>query len=152
MLCTSQFYGLSKVQLDKMQASNKKERVKVLLVDDDDAFLQSAKQCLKLQNNFDIESASSVDEALKKMTKKKLDAIVCDVNLPETNGLEFLKALRESGNNTPFIVFTVIEDKETALKAFNLGADGFVGKSGDPEVVFSTLKRCIEETLNRHRK
>ncbi len=66
-----------------------------------------------------------------------------------TDGLEFLKALRESGNNVPFIVFTVTEDKETALKAFNLGANGFVGKSGDPEVVFSTLKRCIDESLNR---
>ena len=131
-----------------MQASNKREPIQVLFVDDDEEFLKSVKQCLKLQGNFDIESAFSVDEALEKMKKKKPDAIVCDIQMPLTDGFEFLKALRESGNNIPFIVFTVTEDKETALKAFNLGANGFVGKSGDPEVVFSTLQRCIEKSVN----
>ena len=133
-----------------MQSSNKREPIKVLFVDDDEEFLKSAKQCLKLQGNFDIESAFSVDEAMEKMKKKKPDAIVCDIQMPLTDGFEFLKALRESGNNVPFIVFTVTEDKETALKAFNLGANGFVGKSGDPEVVFSTLQRCIEKSVNSY--
>jgi len=131
-----------------MQASNKREPTQVLFVDDDKGFLKSAKQCLKLQGNFDIESAFSVDEAMEKMKKKKPDAIVCDIQMPLTDGFEFLKALRESGNNVPFIVFTVAEDKETALRAFKLGANGFVGKSGDPEVVFSTLQRCIEKSVN----
>lgn len=132
-----------------MQTSNKKKRIKVLFVDDDIELLKSAKQCLNVQGNFDVESASSADEALEKMTKKKPDAIICDINMPSTNGLEFLKSLRESGNNVPFIVFTITEDKEKALEAFNLGANGFVGKSGDPEVVFSTLKRCIEKSVNQ---
>jgi len=131
-----------------MQTSKKKEQTKVLLVDDDVEFLKSAKQCLKLQGNFDIESASSVNEALEKMTKNNPDAIVCDVQMPITDGLEFLKTLRENGNNVPFIVFTVTEDKQKALKAFNLGANGFVGKSGDPKTVFSTLQRCIEKSVN----
>lgn len=131
-----------------MHTSNKKEQTKILFVDDDIEFLKSAKQCLKLQGNFDIESAFSADEAMEKMKKKKPDAIVCDIQMPMTNGFEFLKSLRESDNNVPFIVFTVTEDKEKALKAFNLGANGFVGKSGDPEVVFSTLQRCIEKSVN----
>ena len=131
-----------------MQTSNKKEQTKVLLVDDDVEFLKSAKQCLKMQGNFDIESASSVNEALEKMTNNNPDAIVCDMQMPITDGFEFLKTLRENGNNVPFIVFTVTEDKQKALKAFNLGANGFVGKSGDPETVFSTLQRCIEKSIN----
>ena len=131
-----------------MQTSNKKEQTKVLLVDDDVEFLKSAKQCLKMQGNFDIESASSVNEALEKITKNNPDAIVCDIQMPITDGFEFLKTLRENGNNVPFIVFTVTEDKQKALKAFNLGANGFVGKSGDPETVFSTLQRCIDKSVN----
>ena len=131
-----------------MQTSKKKEQTKVLLVDDDVEFLKSAKQCLNMQGNFDIESASSVNEALEKMTKNNPDAIVCDIQMPMTDGLEFLKTLRENGNNVPFIVFTLTEDKQKALKAFNLGANGFVGKSGDPKTVFSTLQRCIEKSVN----
>jgi len=133
-----------------MQTSNKKEQTKVLFVDDDAEFLKSAKHCLKLKGNFDIESAFSVDEALEKMTKNKPDAIVCDIKMPVTDGFEFLKTLRENGNTIPFIVFTVTEDKETALKAFTLGANGFVGKYGDPEVVFSTLQRCIEKSVTKN--
>jgi CheY-like chemotaxis protein len=131
-----------------MQTSKKKEQTKVLLVDDNVEFLKSAKQCPKLHGNFDIESASSVNEALEKMTKNNPDTIVYDIQMPITDGLEFLKTLRENGNNVPFIVFTVTEDKQKALKAFNLGANGFVGKSGDPETVFSTLQRCIEKSVN----
>lgn len=131
-----------------IQDSNKKEQIKVLFVDDDKEFLKSAKQCLNLQGNFNIEAAFSVDEALEKMKKNKPDAIICDIQMPFTDGLEFLKALRDSEYNVPFIVFTVTEDKETALRAFSLGANGFVGKSGDPEVVFSTLRKCIDEAIS----
>ena len=67
--------------------------------------------------------------------------------MPGTDGLEFLKALRESNYNVPFIVFTITGDKETALKAFNAGANGFVGKSGEPKVVFSLLKEQIEKAV-----
>jgi CheY-like chemotaxis protein len=133
-----------------MQASNKKEQTKVLLVDDDVEFMKSAKQCLQLQGNYNIETAFSVDEALDKMTQKETDVIVCDIQMPVTDGFKFLKTLRESGNKVPFIVFTVTENKETALKAFSLGANGFVGKYGNPEVVFSTLQRCIEKSVKTH--
>ena len=135
-----------------MEPSVKEQPIQVLHIDDDKPFLQSAKQCLNLQGDFVIESASSIDEALEKMMKKKPDAIVCDINMPGTDGFEFLKALRESGNNVPFIVFTVTGDRVTALKAFNLGANGFVGKTGDPEVVFSLLKDQIEKAVNDSRE
>ena len=130
------------------QDSKNKKQIKVLFVDDDKEFLKSAKQCLKMQGNYTIEAAFSVDEALEKMKKNKPDAIVCDIQMPFTDGFEFLKALRDSEYDVPFIVFTVAEDKETALRAFNLGANGFVGKSGDPEVVFSTLQKCIDKAIS----
>lgn len=55
-----------------MQGSNKKEPINVLFVDDDKEFLKSAKRCLNLQGNFDIESAFSVDEAQEKMKRRNL--------------------------------------------------------------------------------
>jgi len=131
-----------------LRGSNKKEQIEVLFVDDDKEFLKSAKQCLKMQGNFNVETAFSVDEALKKIKEKKPDAIICDIQMPLADGFMFLKALRDNEYNVPFIVFTVTEDKETALKAFKLGANAFVGKSGDPKVVFSTLQRCLEKSIN----
>ena len=72
--------------------------------------------------------------------------------MPTTDGFEFLKSLRDSGNDVPFIVFTVTEDKETALKAFRLGANGFVGKYGKPQVIFSTLMKRINDVINNSRE
>lgn len=109
--------------------------------------MKSAKKILTLKNSFTIESAYSVKEAQEKMKQTETDVIVCDIQMPEKDGFEFLKMLREENNKIPFIVFTVTEDKETALKAFNLGANGFVGKYGDPETVFATLQRCIEKSV-----
>lgn len=132
----------------KMQTTNKKEYINVLFVDDDVDLLKSAKQCLKLHGSYNIDSAFSVDEAQEKMTQKEPDVIVCDIHMPVQDGFTFLKTLRESNNSIPFIVFTVTEDKEKALRAFTLGANGFVGKTGDPETVFSTLQRCIDKSVN----
>lgn len=124
-----------------------KEPIKILFVDDDEAFLKSAKQILTLQGTFEIESTYSVEEALQKMKQTETDVIVCDIQMPEKDGFQFLKMLRKENNKIPFIVFTVTDDKETALKTFSLGANGFVGKYGDPKTVFETLQRCIEKSV-----
>ena len=131
-----------------MKSHNRSEQIRVLFVDDNVDFLKSAKQCLKLHGNYEVESASSVDEALEKMKKSKPDVIICDLKMPMKNGFQLLKMLRENDNNIPFIVFSVIEDKEEALRAFRLGANGFVGKSGKPETVYSTLQRCIDKSVS----
>ncbi|PVX25724.1 MAG: hypothetical protein CW691_03635 [Candidatus Bathyarchaeum sp.] len=130
-----------------MQTPKMKEPIKILFVDDDEAFLKSAKQILTLQGTFKIESTYSVEEALQKMKQTETDVIVCDIQMPEKDGFQFLKMLRKENNKIPFIVFTVTDDKETALKAFSLGANGFVGKYGDPKTVFETLQRCIEKSV-----
>ena len=58
------------------------------------------------------------------MKKRKTCAIVCYCDMPGTDGFEFLKALGDSDNYILFGGFTITEDKQTALKAFKLGANG----------------------------
>ena len=130
----------------------KTNQTQVLFVDDDSQLLISVKKCLNLECDYDVDVAFSVDAAVEKMVQKEYDAIVCDIQMPMTDGFEFLKTLRDSGNNIPFIVFTVTEDRETALKAFRLGANGFVGKYGKPQAVFSTLIKCINDAINNSRE
>ena len=124
----------------------------VLLVDDDSDLLESVKKGLTLQCNYGFDLAFSAEAASEKMIKKEYVAIVCDIQMPSVDGFEFLKSLRDSGNRIPFIVFTVTDNKETAMKAYRLGANGFVGKYGKPELVFSTLIKCINDAVNNKRK
>jgi len=122
----------------------KTERIRVLHVDDDQAFLKVAKQCLEMQGEIDVDTASSVYEASEKLEKTDYDAIVCDYQMPGKDGLEFLKELRANGNTVPFIVFTGKGREEIAVKALNLGADQYVDKHGDPETVYCELAHNIK--------
>lgn len=121
--------------------------VRVLHVDDEAGFLKVAKQCLEMQGAFQVETASSVDEALKKMKKKTFDAIVSDYQMPEKDGLEFLKELRGKGNTVSFIMFTGRGREEVAIRALNLGADQYLNKTGDPETVYGELAHAISKIV-----
>jgi two-component system sensor histidine kinase/response regulator len=117
--------------------------IKVLHVDDDAGFLKLAKQVLQTEGPFQVETALSVQEAFEKMKKEKFDVIVSDYMMPEKDGLAFLKELRENGENIPFIIFTGKGREEIAKKALNLGADQYLNKTGDPEIVYCELARSI---------
>ena len=82
-----------------------KTPIRVLHVDDEAVFLKVAKQCLEMQGLFRVETASSVEAAMEKMKKKTFDVIVSDYVVPGKDGLEFLKELRDSGNDVPFYHF-----------------------------------------------
>jgi len=124
-------------------------KIEVLHVDDDLVFLMVAKQCLEMQGEIEVDTASSVNEALEKLRKTDYDAIVSDYQMPDKDGLEFLKELREKGNTVPFIVFTGKGREEVAKKALNLGADQYIDKNGDPETVYCELAYAIQYSVNR---
>jgi DNA-binding NtrC family response regulator len=132
-----------------LAASNKKNAVRILHVDDDLCLLEVSKQILSMENNFDIDNAASVDEALKKMEKESYDAVVSDYEMLQKNGLDFLKALREKSNQIPFILFTVKGREDVAVKALNLGADSYINKNGSPETVYCELADAINKTVER---
>lgn len=135
-----------------MHPLNTDDQTRVLLVDDDAELLFSAQECLNLHGEYNIQPVLCAEDAFEQLILKKYDVIVCDIQMPVTNGFELLKKIRAEGNTIPFIVFTVTEDKQTVLKSFSLGANGFVGKYGEPETVFSTLKRCIDEAVVASKK
>ena len=128
-----------------------KKPIRILHVDDDLSCLKVAQQCLGTQGEFQIEAASSVGKAIKRMKKEDFDVIVSDFKMPGKDGLEFLKELRERGNDVPFIIFTGKGREEVAIKALNLGADGYFSKSGAPETVYGELAHGIRQVAERKR-
>ena len=124
-----------------------KRPMRVLHVDDEISLLKIAKQCLEMEGRFKVDTASSVREAMEKASRESYDAIVSDYQMPEKDGLEFLKELRQNGNNIPFILFTCKGREEVVIKALNMGADYYVSKSGDSESVYTELAHSIRETV-----
>ena len=123
-----------------------KTLIHVLHVDDDAGFLKVARQLMEMQGTFEVDTALSVEEAKEKL-KKRFDVIVSDYQMPERDGLEFLKELRESGNGIPFIMFTGKGREEVAIEALNLGANRYINKFGDPETVYGELAHSIRQVM-----
>jgi len=139
-------------QLQKRLVSSKPETlIRVLHVDDDADFLKCSKRILELHDPFQIETALSVKEALQKIRQKPYDVIVSDYQMPERNGLNLLKELRNRGNNVPFILFTGKGREEIAIEALNLGADRYFNKNGKPETVYGELSHSIIAAVNAKR-
>lgn len=130
-------------------ALGKKDCLHILLVDDDLCILEVSKKILAMENNFEIDVATSVDEAFKKMEKQTYAAIVSDYEMPIKNGLDFLKELRDQQCDIPFILFTGKGREEVVVKGLNFGADSYINKNGSPETVYCELSDAINKTVER---
>jgi len=122
-----------------------------LHVDDDPSILEISKQILMDMGSFEIEDACCVAEAFKKLSTGQYDVVVSDYEMPQKNGLDFLKELREQNNQIPFILFTGKGREEVAISALNLGANRYINKNGDPETVYTELASSVTQAVEHSR-
>ncbi len=121
----------------------------VLYVDDETGLLDIGKIFLESLGNFSIDTAPSACIAISMMNEKKYDAIVSDYQMSEMDGIEFLRRVRASGSDIPFILFTGRGREEIAIQALNEGADFYLQKGGDPIPQFTELAHKIRQAVNR---
>ena len=113
-------------------------------VDDDSSLLEVTRLMLRSFNsNFEVLNANGVDTALKILQEQPVDVIISDYEMPQKNGLDFLKELKRRNILIPFILFTGRGREEIAIQALNLGADGYFNKQGDPETVYGELAHGV---------
>ena len=123
--------------------------IRVLHVDDDKSFLTVSKQILADKGPFLIDIAFTVDDALTKLETQNYDVIISDYYLPFKTGLDLLKNIRERGLRIPFIIFTGKGREEIIVQALNLGADRFIDKLGEPEIVYTELSIAMKQIFEK---
>jgi PAS domain S-box-containing protein len=135
-----------------LEPSTKKRAIRILHVDDDPCSQEITKQIMMdIDSSFEFDNASCVEEAFKKLATENFDVIVSDYEMPQKNGLQFLMELREQNIQIPFILFTGKSREEIAIKALNLGADGYHNKQGPPEIVYRELSHNIVVLFDRNK-
>jgi PAS domain S-box-containing protein len=122
---------------------------RILYIDDDPGLLEIGKFFLESDGAFAVDTFMSASEALDHLKSIPYDAIISDYQMPETDGITFLKTLRSSGNTTPFIIFTGRGREEIAIEALNSGADFYHKKGGDCNSQFVELAHKIHHAISR---
>jgi PAS domain S-box-containing protein len=85
------------------------------------------------------------------MKEHQVDVIISDYEMPEINGIDFLKKVRDSGNSIPFIIFTGKGREEVVIQALNAGADFYIQKGGEPKSQFAELINKVHYTVTRRK-
>lgn len=123
---------------------------RVLFVDDVQSILNVAKIMLE-REGLEVSTALSPRQALEIIDKERFDAIVSDFRMPGMDGVEFLKTIRERGDNTPFILFTGKGNEEVFIDAFQGGLNSYLPKAGNPESQFKDLSYLIKQNIQRRK-
>ena len=119
---------------------------KLLIVDDE----QSYRQLLTLVfegDGHDIRTATNGREALEMMQEEQADVIISDVKMPDMNGIELLRAVRENHSDVGVVLMTAFASVETARDAFKLGADDFIQKPFDVEELKIIVRKALDKQV-----
>lgn len=127
------------------------DRIRVLHVDDDPDFLELAEQFLRrADDRFEVETAANVAAAKRLLGASSVDCIVCDHELPDGTGLEFLGHVREAHPDLPFVLFTGRGSETIASEAISAGITDYIQKGSGTDQ-YEVLANRIENAVERHR-
>ena len=125
--------------------------ISVLYVDDEPELLTLGKLFLERRGDFIVTTCIGAFEAISLVRTSPFDAIVSDYQMPEMNGISFLKSLKAEGITTPFILFTGRGREEVVIEALNNGASFYLQKGGDPKSQFAELTNAIRTAVSHRR-
>jgi len=120
----------------------------VLYVDDEPDLLELGKLFLEADGLFSVSTAESGAIALEMMKNQEFDAIISDYQMPECNGIRFLRHIRHD-SDIPFILFTGKGREEVVVEAINSGVDFYLQKGGDTKALFAELGHKINQAISR---
>ncbi len=121
----------------------------LLYVDDEEDLLDLGRIYLEREGDFSVAIAESAQKGLDYLASYSVDLIISDYQMPDVDGLAFLKTVREKYPEIPFILFTGRGREEVVIEAINNGADFYLQKGGDPKAQFAELKHKIKTAIER---
>ena len=119
------------------------DKKKIVLAEDNSTLSLLLKFRLE-KEGYEIIVAADGKEAIEKIEQQSPDLILTDIMMPYVSGLEVVSFVRNDLKiQTPIIVFSAAGQEEMVLKAFNLGANDFMGKPFSPNELVIRVKRLI---------
>ncbi|MBC8617167.1 sigma-54-dependent Fis family transcriptional regulator [Parabacteroides faecis] len=122
----------------------------ILIVEDDITFSLMLKTWLG-KKGFEVKTFSSVSDAKRQIENGGYDLILSDLRLPDGDGIDLLKWVKEKQTSLPLIMMTSYAEIQTAVQAIKLGASDYIAKPLNPEELLGKIRELIKTVPAEHR-
>ena len=124
--------------------------MRVLVVEDERRLSDNIARALRESAGYAVDIASDGAQGLYLAESSAYDLIVLDLMLPKLDGQSLLVRYRKRGHETPVLVLSARDEKESVVKLLNAGADDYVAKPFSPKVLFSRIKAVLRRGPSCH--
>jgi len=129
-----------------LEGSQRSMTDRILVVDDEDRIRKLVKMYLE-REGYETDEADNGQDALDKALNEDYDCILLDLMLPEIDGIEVCKRVRET-KSTPIIMLTAKGEENNRVEGFEIGADDYIVKPFSPREVVLRVKALLRRTTN----
>ena len=117
---------------------------RILVVDDEDIVRTSCSRTLSPEG-YEVRLAKNGVEGLKMASEERFDLVLTDLKMPDMDGIEVLRIIREKWPETAVIIVTGYQTVDTAVKAIKLGAYDYIEKPFTPDALISAVAEAMDK-------
>ncbi len=123
--------------------------VQILLIEDSPLFVQLTRKMLDAAKSFqfDVDCVDNLADGIARLAKGGIDAVLLDLTLPDSSGLETFLTLHQAARDVPIVIYTSVDDESLSLTALNHGASDYLVKS---EVNANWLGKSLVYAIQRN--
>lgn len=121
---------------------------KILVIDDDTSFCVMLKTFLQ-KKGYEVTNAFTAKEAEEAIKNQVFDVVLTDIRLPDSDGIQILKSIKEVSQKTQVILMTGYTDIKTAVSAMKMGAYDYVGKPINPDEILHTIEQSLKKKADK---
>jgi two-component system KDP operon response regulator KdpE len=118
---------------------------KILTIDDSPQLIEMLRLCLE-RHGYEVIAAYSGSEGLRKFQENRPDLVILDIMMPDMDGWETCRSLREMSPSVPILILTVLKEKVNIVRGLSLGADGFLAKPFRPGELVARIQALLRRS------
>lgn len=114
----------------------------ILIVDDDEKIISMLRRALVFEG-FEVQTANNGTQGLREMIVREPDLLILDVMMPEVDGWEVCRRMREAGSTVPVLMLTAKDDVQDRVKGLDIGADDYLVKPFALEELLARVRALL---------